>query len=150
MPQVETHPPHPAVERVYPLRRPSGRVEPFPTIYYLRDAGLMRAMSELERHHHVREIERRLAEDAELMAAYHADHAAYRDTRWAMLTEPDRAAVEASPSLRRSFRGGIAGIADFNYVKCLHAQYAYHLARGEQGGTTAGRLIDALLSADSG
>ena len=136
-----------AFDVVYPLRySEDGTAQPFPTIYYLTDAKLLHAMSELERHQHIRKLEQTLAANSALMAAYHAEHAAYRDTRWAMLTGEDRQTVEASPSLSRSFRGGIAGIADFDTVKCLHAQYAYHLAKQEEGGTTLGRLIDEFLS----
>lgn len=137
-----------AYETVYPLRHFPGHAEPFPTIYYLIDPALVHAISNLERQNHIGKFEQHLANDAELMASYRADHAAYRDTRWAMLTDEDRAVVEASPSLSRSFRGGIAGIANFDTVKCLHAQYAYHLAQHDTapGGTTLGRLIDELLS----
>lgn len=137
--------PNRQIEVVYPLRHFPQHTEPFPTIYYLRDPQLIHAMSELERHHHVAKLQQRLRDDPALMADYHADHAAYRDARWAMLTPEDRAIVEHSPSLSRSFRGGIAGIADFDFVKCLHAQYAHHLAMHEQHGTTVGRLIDHLL-----
>ena len=35
---------------------------------------------------------------------------------------------------------GIGGVANHRTVKCLHAQYAYHLAREE--GTTVGRLME--------
>ncbi|MEM9420498.1 MAG: DUF501 domain-containing protein [Planctomycetota bacterium] len=130
---------------VYPLRRFPDHVEPFPTIYYLTDPELLHAMSELERLNTVGRLEQRLVEDAELRAAYHADHEQYRDTRWAMLTEEDRAAVEASPSLAKSFAWGIAGIANFDTVKCLHAHMAHHLANAERGGTTIGRCIEELL-----
>ncbi|MEM6853160.1 MAG: DUF501 domain-containing protein [Planctomycetota bacterium] len=130
---------------VYPLRHFPDRVEPFPTIYYLTDPDLLRAISELERQNFIGKFEQRLADDDALHAAYHADHEQYRDTRWAMLTDADRAIVEASPSLSRSFRGGIAGIANLDTVKCLHAHYAHHLATAESGGTTVGQMIDQQL-----
>lgn len=137
--------PQSKIELVYPLRHFPTHTEPFPTIYYLRDPQLIHAMSELERHHHIARLQEQLRGDPALMKKYHADHAAYRDARWDMLTPEDRAVVENSPSLSRSFRGGIAGIADFDFVKCLHAQYAHHLAMHDRGGTTVGRLIDELL-----
>ncbi len=127
---------------MYPLRSEAGRAVPFPTIYWLLDAALVRDLSELERLGGVGRLERAIAGDRALRAAYHADHGRYRQRRWAMLTDADRAAVEASPSLARAFRGGIAGIANFDAVKCLHAQYAYHLAEASRGGTVAGRWID--------
>ncbi|MEO0515042.1 MAG: DUF501 domain-containing protein [Planctomycetota bacterium] len=137
--------PNHQIDTVYPLRHFPDHVEPFPTIYYLTDPALLHAMSELERQQFIGRFEQRLRDDADLMAAYHADHVQYRDTRWAMLTDADRAIVEASASLSRSFRGGIAGIANFDTVKCLHAHYAHHLAAAPTGGTTIGRLIDEQL-----
>ena len=140
-----TKSPNLQIDTVYPLRHFPDRVEPFPTIYYLTDPALVHAMSELERQQFIGRFERRLADDAELRAAYHADHERYRDTRWAMLTENDRQLIEQSASLSRSFRGGIAGIANLDTVKCLHAHYAHHLATAEAGGTTVGQMIDEQL-----
>ncbi|MEM9916360.1 MAG: DUF501 domain-containing protein [Planctomycetota bacterium] len=130
---------------VYPLRHFPDRVEPFPTIYYLTDPDLLRAISELERQNFIGKFEQRLADDDALRAAYHTDHERYRDTRWAMLTDADRQVIEQSASLSRSFRGGIAGIANVNTVKCLHAHYAHHLATVESGGTVIGQMIDEQL-----
>lgn len=133
------------IDTVYPLRHFPDHVEPFPTIYYLTDPTLVHAMAELERQQFIGRFEQRLAADAGLMAAYHADHESYRDIRWAMLTDADRAIVEATPSLAKSFRWGIAGIAKFDTVKCLHAHYAHHLANASAGGTTIGRLLEAQV-----
>ncbi len=160
-------PPSPSpIEIIYPLRFPraashaapesakglvsSPPPRPFPTIYWLHDPALIRRLSELERLGHIRRLERRIAEDAELRAAYHADHEAYRSARWAMLTPEHRALVQGSPTVLKAFRGGIAGIANFDTIKCLHAQQAHHLATlacgaSGSGGTTLGRLIAPLL-----
>ncbi|MEM1110083.1 MAG: DUF501 domain-containing protein [Planctomycetota bacterium] len=136
----------PAFETVYPLRRTdNGTPQPFPTIYWLSDPSLDHQLAELERLGYIGRFEQHLADDAELLAAYHADHVRYRDSRWSMLTDADRTTVESSPSLLRSFRGGIAGIANFDTVKCLQAQYAYHLAAADRGGSVVGHLIDEQL-----
>ena len=139
-----TAPPAPsqAVEVVYPLLRRRGGLEPFPTIYYLRDPSLVHAMSELERRGFLKRFQDRLAENPKLRRAFHDDHARYRDARRAMLTAEDRRAVEASGSLSRAFSRGIAGIANFDRIKCLHAHYAHHLILADTGGTVVGRLID--------
>lgn len=126
------------------MRTRRGKLEPFPTIYYLHDPGLLRDLSELERHNAVGRLEAIIAADPELREKFHADHAAYRDERWAMLTDVDRRLVEGSPNLLKTFQGGVAGIADFDRVKCLHAHYAYHLAR-QPDGTALGKQIDSLL-----
>ncbi|MEO1237102.1 MAG: DUF501 domain-containing protein [Planctomycetota bacterium] len=132
-------------EPVYPLRfADDDTAQPFPTIYWLTDPDLDRRLANLERLGHIARLQQQLADDPALRAAIHADHAAYRDARWAMLTPEHRALVERSPSLLRTFRGGVAGTADFDHIKCLHAHYAHHLAT-DQPGTTLGRLITTLL-----
>lgn len=129
----KAHPPspttHPAFEIVYPLRRAKdGALTPFPTIYWLTDPALDKALADLERRGAIAELEALLGGDETLMRRYHDDHRRYVDRRWMMLTPDDRAAVEASDSLARAFAGGVAGIADFSTVKCLHAHVAHHLA----------------------
>ncbi len=124
---------HP-VEVVYPLRRQGGKHSPFPTIYWLGKGELHHAIADLERQGWVGKLEERMRNDADFPGfrgfreEVHADHARYRERRWAMLTQADRALVESAPSLLRSFRGGVAGIADFDHVKCLHAHVAHALA----------------------
>lgn len=134
-----------AFEVVYPIKTVGDRREPFPTIYWLLDRAISVRLSELERYGHVGLIEQQLAADPQLMQRYHDDHVWYRQQRWSMLTTDDRAWIEASPSWRRSFDAGIAGIAKLETVKCLHAQWAYHLAAADRGGTTVGQLIEAVL-----
>ncbi len=141
-PPDPARPPHPGIEVVYPLIHHADRVEPFPTIYYLRDPDLVHRMSELERRLVTHRLQAQLDGDPGLMQRFHADHARYRDGRWAMLTAADRQRIEASDSLGRAFCSGIAGVANFDRIKCLHAHYAEHLARSDTGGTTVGRLID--------
>ena len=136
-----------AVETVYPLRHTPAGPTPFPTIYWLTNPVLVREMAELERRGGVRQLEAAIQEAPALRAAYHADQDRYRAARWTILTDADRRIVDASPSLTRAFRGGIAGIANPDAVKCLHAQYAFHLAEAARGGTAAGRWIDAVLHA---
>ena len=145
MPLVQK--PRTAVETVYPLRHTPTGPTPFPTIYWLYEPSLIHVLSELERRGGVRQLEAAIQEAPALRAGYHADHEQYRAARWAMLTDADRRIVDASPSLARAFRGGIAGIANPDAVKCLHAQYAFHLAETTRGGTVAGRWIDAVLHA---
>ena len=47
---------------VHPLKNSGDRVEPFPTIYYLTDPDLLRAISELERQNFIGKFEQRLAD----------------------------------------------------------------------------------------
>ena len=131
----------PPVETVYPLLKRGESVTPFPTRYWLHDPVACQRMGELERGGAVRQLEAQIAADLRLRHAFAKDHATYRDERWQALTPDDRAWVAARPQMQRTFAGGIGGIADFTRIKCLHLHWAHHLA---VGGTTAGRLIEAM------
>lgn len=132
--------PPPRFTTQYPLRYPRPDApRPFPTIYWLTDRALDHALADLERRGTIRQLEAALRADAALLERFRADHARYRDQRWAMLTPGDRAVVQAAPSLRRAFQGGIAGTAGFDRVKCLHAHAAHHLA--DPRGNTIARLL---------
>lgn len=128
-------------ETVYPLLRRGEKITPFPTRYWLHDPAACRRMGELERGGAVGRLEAQIAGDVRLRHAFAKDHAAYRDERWDALTPADRAWVRARPEIHRTFAGGIGGTADFTRIKCLHLHWAHHLA---VGGTTAGRLIEAM------
>jgi len=134
----------PQIETVYPLRRAAdGTPQPFPTIYWLTGPALDRAIADLERRAAIGRVEQVIRDDEQLLRQFRADHERYAAQRWAMLTDADRAAVEASQALSRTFRGGVAGIADFSTVKCLHAHAAHHLADLATGGpgNTAARVL---------
>ena len=101
----------PGVVKTAP-RLPDGT--PFPTLYYLTHPALTAAASRLESDGVRREMTARLAEDADLAAAYRRAHESY-------LAERD--AVEP---LGTTFSGG--GMPD--RVKCLHVVMAHALAKG--------------------
>jgi len=142
LPQSKIEIPNSKIQTEYPLRFPTpDQPTPFPTIYWLTDPTLDHALADLERRGIIRQLDACLHRDAVLLETFRADHQRYRAQRWAMLTQADRSLVEASPSLMRSFRGGVAGIADFDTIKCLHAHVAHHLAE-PQGNTIARLLIE--------
>jgi uncharacterized protein len=92
---------------------------PFPTLYYLTCPRATAAMSRLEAAGVMRQMQRRLAEDAELRAAYQAAHRDYLARR----AEAARAAgVPPLPAGTQS-AGGMP-----DRVKCLHALAAHELA----------------------
>jgi hypothetical protein len=130
------------VETVYPLRFKGEFAQPFPTIYWLHDRCLQKKLGEIERLNGVVRAEQWLIDDAARSEAYLSDHRFYAQTRWALLTPEHRNLVRQTASLRAVFDSGIAGIAKLNTVKCLHAQFAFHLVRREQGGTVIGRWIE--------
>jgi uncharacterized protein len=104
---------------------------PFPTLYYLTHPTLTAAASRLESSGLMKEMTARLAEDAELAAAYRRAHESY-------LAERD--AVE--PLDTRVTGGGMP-----DRVKCLHVLIAHSLAKG-RGVNPLGDEALALLADD--
>jgi len=92
---------------------------PFPTLYYLTCPRATAAMSRLEAAGVMRQMQRRLAEDAELRVAYHAAHRDYLARR----AEAARAAGVAPLPPGTQSAGGMP-----DRVKCLHALAAHELA----------------------
>lgn len=87
---------------------------PFPTLYYLTHPALTAAASRLESSGLMKEMTARLADDAELAAAYRRAHESY-------LAERD--AVEP-------LQIGVSGGGMPDRVKCLHVLIAHSLAKG--------------------
>jgi hypothetical protein len=98
-------------------RLPDGT--PFPTLYYLTCPRAITAVSRLEAAGVMRQMQRRLAGDAELRAAYRTAHRDYLARR----AEAARAA--GVPPLPPGMQSA-GGMPD--RVKCLHALVAHELA----------------------
>ena len=92
---------------------------PFPTLYYLTCPRATAAMSRLEAAGVMRQMQRRLAEDTELRAAYRAAHQDYLARR----AEAARAAGLPPLPPGTQSAGGMPA-----RVKCLHALAAHELA----------------------
>jgi uncharacterized protein len=95
-------------------RLPDGT--PFPTLYYLTCPRAASAVSALESSGRMREMNARLAEDADLAAHYRQAHERYLAHRDELAPVPEIAGVSA---------GGMPG-----RVKCLHVHLAHRLAEG--------------------
>lgn len=116
----------------------------FPTLYWLVDPELCRAIADAERTGGIETIDKALADDPELMRAHLADNRWYARARWAVLNE-DEKAVAQQHGLREVLEtSGVGGVANHAALKCLHAQYAFHLARPDTG-STVGRLMKREL-----
>lgn len=89
---------------------------PFPTFYYLSHPALTQAASTLEAEHFMRRLNDRLADDADLAAAYAAAHDAYLADRDQHGEVPEIAGISAGGMPVR--------------VKCLHALVGHSLAAG--------------------
>ncbi len=100
-------------------RLPNGT--PFPTTYYLTCPRVSSRIGTLEASGLMREMQDRLATDAELAAAYARAHEAYL---------ADRAAVGAAAGLDVPEIDGISAGGMPDRVKCLHVLAAHSLAAG--------------------
>lgn len=113
--------------------------EPFPTLYYLTCPRAAAAVGRLEAAGVMRQMERQLAEDEDLRAAYLAAHRDYLSRRDAAAAA---SGVEPLPAGTQSAGGMPAR------VKCLHALVAHELAvpganpLGRQALQAAGRWWD--------
>ncbi len=119
--------------------------QPFPTLYWLSSKDLYQAIAEIETGGEVKRIEQQIESDSELRSAHLADQQRYVDLRWQMMAESDRQRIAELGFSELFDSYGIGGIRHWEKVRCLHMQYAYHLA---VGGTAIGRLLDARYGLD--
>lgn len=109
-------------------RLPDGT--PFPTTYYLTCPRACALIGTLEASGLMREMERELAEDSDLAAAYRRAHEAYLADRARLGEVPEIAGVSA---------GGMP-----DRVKCLHALAAQALAAGPGGNPLGERVLERI------
>ncbi|MDW7748439.1 DUF501 domain-containing protein [Halomonas sp.] len=112
--------------------------KPFPTLYWLCSQRLKVEISHIEAAGVIKQLETRLQQDPDFLAAYHRSHDAYVAARWAYMSEAQKAEVT-----RLGYEGvlterGIGGIANRDQVRCLHTQYAHHLC----GENVIGQWLD--------
>jgi hypothetical protein len=111
--------------------RTSPRLEdgsPFPTLYYVVCPVAVREIGRLEAAGVMRELEARLAEDAELRDAYARAHERYRARRDAFVVLDEPASAGGMPER----------------VKCLHALYAHERADANPIGAVVRERIEPL------
>jgi hypothetical protein len=105
-------------------------IEPFPTLFWLTCPILREQLSRLEERGVIRQLEEEIAHNSELRQRYAEDHRRYAHERLSLLNPQETKLLEDRGWLEVLRDRGIAGITDFRTVKCLHAHYAHHLARG--------------------
>lgn len=113
--------------------------QPFPTLFWLCSKDLYQAIAEIETAGWVKQLEQQIQEDATLRSAHLADQQAYVQLRWQHMMPADRARIAELGFSALFDSYGIGGIRHWDKVRCLHMQYAYHLA---VGGTAIGRQLD--------
>jgi len=132
---------YPQVTVNHPLRREGDLFEVFPTLFWLTCPYLVEGVSRLESAGWVRRMERRLKADPELARQYALAHKAYRRERLGLLTPEERKFL-CERGAWAAVETGVAGLHNPSRVKCLHAQLAHFLARGEN---PIGAHVAALL-----
>mmetsp|Transcript_27118 Transcript_27118/g.78258 ORF Transcript_27118/g.78258 Transcript_27118/m.78258 type:complete len:295 (+) Transcript_27118:42-926(+) len=163
----------PVAIQTYPLNggamrrktKAKGELTPFPTLYWLANAEISRAVAELERTGFVGVLEEKLRSKDSYVEDYIAAHQIYAHERWQSLTDQDRAMLEGAaegnnedrcssndddvvvtPGMVLMIRNsGIAGrIPPFEpCIKCLHSHYAHYRSGGEAN--IVGRWVGDLL-----
>jgi len=128
-----------AVDPLVPCRRGGGPPEPFPTRFWLTCPVLVEQVSRLESAGTADRLEEEMAGDPDLAARVAADHDRYAAERFAALGPEARADAERRGLLGTLRDGGVGGVRDRRHLKCLHAHYALHRARGG----AIGALLDA-------
>ena len=116
--------------------------KPFPTLYWLCSKDLHKAINQIETAGYVKLLEQTLELDDELMQMHLQDQRRYQRLRLESMHDLDRAQLQKVGLLDTFEQTGIGGIKDLHKVRCLHMQYAYHLATLDQGGSMIGRRLD--------
>lgn len=116
--------------------------QPFPTLYWLCSRELSKAIGQIEGRGWVKKIENELQEDTTLREQYWQDHQAYVLQRWQAMHPEDKLRIEQKGMSELFDRYGIGGITQWDKVRCLHMQYAHHLASANH----IGALLDDLFN----
>ena len=120
-----------SVAPVVPRRGREGKgEEPFPTLFWLTCPILVEQVSRLESGGLIGRLEEEVAGDPALAARVRRDHARYAEERFAALAPEARGKAERDGTARVLRDTGVGGVRDLASLKCLHAQYAFHRARG--------------------
>ena len=102
--------------------------KPFPTLYWLSSKDLHKAIGQIETQGVVKQLEQRIQDDDAFRNRYLDNQKDYVERRWQAMTSVDKLRIEALGFTELFHRYGIGGIAQWDKVRCLHMQYAHHLA----------------------
>ncbi len=116
--------------------------QPFPTLYWLCSKDLCKAIGQIEGQGWIKDIEARLQEDTQLRHTYLQDQQRYVAQRWQAMHPADRQRIEEKNLSSLFDRYGIGGITQWDKLRCLHMQYAHHLADGN----CIGALMDETFA----
>lgn len=132
---------YPQVTVNRPLHREGDEFEVFPSLFWLTCPFLVEEVARLESAGWVKRLEARLEADPELAARYARAHEDYRRERLALLSPEEEKFLRARGAWE-AVETGVAGLRNPLRVKCLHAQLAHYLARGDN---PIGELVAGFL-----
>ncbi|WP_339673087.1 DUF501 domain-containing protein [Dasania marina] len=112
--------------------------QPFPTLYWLSSKTLSKAIGSIETLGWVKSIEQRLQDDDALREQFLQNQRGYVASRWQKMDSNDKALIEQLGFSPLFEQYGIGGITQWDKVRCLHMQYAHHLAESN----VIGALMD--------
>lgn len=118
--------------------------KPFPTLYWLCSRDLSRVIGQIETQGWVKDVEQRIMDDQVLRERHLADQHRYVALRTAQMTAEQQQWLTDKGLAERFASYGIGGISQWDKVRCLHMQYAFHLAEG----STIGELLDEEFELD--
>lgn len=122
--------------------------KPFPTLFWLSSKDIYQAIAEIETAGTVKLLEQELQDNQVLREAHLADQQRYVDLRWATVSDEQKDRIEKLGFTPLYSKYGIGGISQWDKIRCLHMQYAYHLAEGSAVGQILDERFDlASLSA---
>jgi hypothetical protein len=130
------------VVSVRPLVDGKAGPEPFPSFLWLTCPILVEQVSRIEAAGGVKSLGEEVAASPDLAAALAEDHRRLAAEREAAMTADERKTATAAGFLRELVETGIGGTRlhpGGTALKCLHAHYAFHRARGG----VVGRLMDS-------
>ena len=123
-----------------------GIIEPFPTIFWLTCPKLRVLISRLEtgKEYNVKKFENKLKSDPHALQSMREAHLCYGTTRWNLLNQEDREEVikrgwKSSLGIER----GVAGIRQYDSIKCLHT-HAAHFLSGEEKNVVGKWVMEAV------
>lgn len=112
--------------------------KPFPTLYWLSSKTLSKFIGTIETQGWVKTIEERLTHDDVLRERFLQNQRDYVASRWQKMHADDKARIEQLGFSKLFDQYGIGGITQWDKVRCLHMQYAHHLAEEN----VIGKLMD--------
>lgn len=123
----------PVVAQLYPLSMELNSLQPFPTMFWLTCPLLQAQISDIEKLGWIQKLQEKLNKNNDYKIQMRECHSKYLQERWSLLSDSDKEYVEKSGWKTHLMDIGIAGIKNFDTVKCLHTHYGHYLARPHHG-----------------